>query len=119
MFLAFHHANPVYSQWNGDLNVDGTWNFKENNSENVDFKLKHVGNKFSFNSNLYFGHSYLLSSQATTILDAKKEKNEYYKGEDKNMNSRKLNTGANFGVGYVFNPNNVLDASLEEVLDFQ
>lgn len=110
--LTFLATNPVYSQWNGGLNVDGTWNFKENNSENVDFKLKHVGNKFSFNSNLYFGHSYLLSSQATTILDAKKEKNEYYKGEDKNMNSRKLNTGANFGVGYVFNPNNVLDASL-------
>lgn len=103
---------PAYAQWEGSLKADGSWNFDKNNSENLDFKLKYKGQKFFVGTNIYFGHNYLPSTQTTSILDAKKEQNEYYKGEKKDLSPRKLNTGINLDFGYFFNPENTLSASI-------
>ena len=71
----------VYAQWEGGLKVDGGWNFKQSNTENLDFKLKYNGQKFYFGTNVYVGHGFPPSSQVTSILDAKKEESEYYSSD--------------------------------------
>lgn len=109
MLLNFTSAS---AQWSGSVRTDGAWNFKQSNNENVDFKLKYNGRKFHVASGIYAGHNFLPSTQTTSILDAKKEQNEYYKGENKEMSPLKFNAGAGIDFGYIFNPLNVLDASL-------
>ena len=103
---------PSFAQIEGSIKADGAWNFKENNTENADFRLKYKGEKFYIGTTMFVGHSYLPSSQTTAILDAKKEQNEFYKGEEKTMNPRKFNAGAGLDFGFIFNPSNLLDASL-------
>mgnify|MGYP003319169240 CR=1 FL=1 len=110
--LASLGSFPAFAQWEGSLKADGGWNFKRSNNENVDFKLKYTGEKFHIGTNLYAGHNFLPSTQTTSILDSKKEESEYYKGEHKDKNPRKYNTGAGIDFGYVFNPNDVLSAGL-------
>lgn len=105
-------SGSAFAQWSGRLNADGAWNFKQSNNENADFKLKYTGEKFYIGTNLYLGHNYLPSTQTTSILDAKKEESEYYKGENKDKNPRNYNAGAGIDFGYVFNPDNVLSATL-------
>lgn len=89
---------PAFAQVEGSLKADGAWNFKENNTENADFKLKYKGNKFYIGTRLFAGHSYLPSTQTTALLDAKKEQREYYKGEEKTMNLRWLDAGADIDL---------------------
>lgn len=103
---------PAFAQWSGGVKVDGAWNFDRSNSENADVRLKYSGEKFHIGTDIYFGHSFLPSTQRTSILDAKKKENEYYKGEDKATDPRKFNAGARIDFGYVFNPSNMLDASV-------
>lgn len=103
---------PSFAQIEGSIKADGAWNFKENNTENADFRLKYKGDKFYIGTTMFVGHSYLPSSQTTAILDAKKDQNEFYKGEEKTMNPRKFNAGAGLDFGFIFNPSNFLDASL-------
>lgn len=102
----------AFAQVEGSLKADGAWNFKESNTENADFKLKYKGKKFYIGTRFFAGHSYLPSTQTTTLLDAKKEQREYYKDEEKTMNPRWLDAGADIDFGYVFNPRNKLDLSL-------
>ena len=104
--------NSAYAQWDGNLKVDGGWNFLKSNTENADFKLKYTGEKFYLGTDLYAGHSFLPSSQITSTIDTKQEMSEYYKGEDKTMNPRTYKTGINLDFGYLFNNSNTLDASL-------
>lgn len=108
MLLGIDNA---YAQWEGGLKVDGGWNFKQSNTENLDFKLKYNGQKFYFGTNVYVGHGFQPSSQVTSILDAKKEESEYYKGENKTMKPRNYKAGGSLDFGYRFNPANVLSAS--------
>lgn len=105
-------SSLLSAQWEGSLKADGGWNFKQSNTENADFKLKYTGKKFHIGTDLYIGHGFQPYSQVTSILDGKKEKSEYYKGEDKAMNPRNYKTGITFDFGYIFNPDNVLSASL-------
>lgn len=112
VILMLLNFDAAFAQWDGSLKADGAWNFLRNNSESADFKLKYTGEKLYLGTNLNFGHSFLPSSQVTSILDTKKEMSEYYKGEDKQMNPRKFNTGINFDFGYKFNPDNVIDATI-------
>lgn len=112
IFLIFSGIIPALAQWSGSVKADGAWNFKQSNNENADFKLKYTGRKFYLGSDIYFGHSFLPSTQRTSILDGKKEQNEYYKGESKEINPHKLNAGVKFDFGYSFNPDNAMDASL-------
>lgn len=109
---AFLSQGIAFAQWDGSLKADGGWNFSRNNTENADFGLKFTGEKFHIGGNLRLGHSFLPSSQVTAILDAKKEQDEYYKGESKEMNPRKYNAGIDMNFGYAFNPANTLDAAL-------
>ena len=104
--------DPAYAQWSGSVGADGAWGFNRNNRENADFKLKYTGKKFFVGSDIYVGHNFLQSSKTTTILDAKKEQDEYYKGENKEISPRKLNAGAGIDFGYIFNPYNKLGATL-------
>lgn len=110
--LLFLNLASAAAQWSGSVKADGAWNFKQSNTENADFKLKYTGRKFYLGSDIYFGHNFLPSTQTTSILDGKKEQNEYYKGESKEINPHKLNAGARLDFGYVFNQANALDASL-------
>ena len=110
--LFFFSLTPAFAQWSGSVSADGASNFRQSNNENADFKLKYSGNKYYVGTGLNFSHSFLPSSQLTSILDAKKEKNEYYKGESKTIDPRKLNAGAGLNFGYTFNPSNVLDAAM-------
>ena len=102
----------AFAQWSGGLKADGSWNFKKNNTENADFKLKYTGKKYYIGTDIYAGHSFLPSSQMTSIVDAKKEQDEYYKGEIKTMNPKKYNAGINLDLGYLFNAANTINASL-------
>lgn len=104
--------STAHAQLTGSVNANGAWNFNQSNNEKVDLKLKYNGQKFYVGTGFNIGHSFLPSTQMTSILDAKKEKSEYYKGESKEIDPRKLNAGANLDFGYRFNPANVLDASL-------
>ena len=79
-------SGSAFAQWSGSLNADGAWNFKQSNNGNADFNLKFSGEKFYIGTNLNIGHNYLPSTQTTSILDAKKEESEYYKGESKDKN---------------------------------
>lgn len=108
MLLCIDNA---HAQWEGGLKVDGGWNFKQSNTENLDFKLKYNCQKFYFGTNVYAGHGFQPSSQKTSILDAKKEESEYYKGENKTMNPRNYKAGGSLDFGYRFNPANTLSAS--------
>ncbi|MCQ2185616.1 MAG: outer membrane beta-barrel protein [Bacteroidales bacterium] len=106
------NLTSAFAQWSGSVNADGAWNFLKSNNENADVKLKYNSNNFYVGSGLNFGHSFLPSSQVTSILDAKKEKDQYYKGESKTIDPRKFKAGANLDFGYKFDPLNVLDASV-------
>ena len=110
LFLTFTSAS---AQWSGSVKADGAWNFKQSNNENVDFKLKYTGRKFYIGTNAHFSHSFIPISQTTTILDAKKAQDEYYKGEDKLIFPRKFNAGAGIDFGFVFDSYNALDISLD------
>ena len=110
--LTFLSLGSAYAQWSGGVKADGAWNFRQSNNENADFKLKYDRNKFHIGTDIYFGHSYLPSTQSTDILDGKKEQNEYYKNENKEINPRKFKAGATLDLGYVFNSCNTLDATL-------
>lgn len=112
VILLLFNLTPAFAQWSGSVSADGASNFGKSNNENADFKLKYSGNKYYVGTGLNFSHSFLPSSQVTSILDAKKEKNEYYKGENKTIDPRKLNAGAGLTFGYTFNPSNVLDAAM-------
>ena len=103
---------PALAQWEGGLKANGGWNFRQGNSEDVDFKLKYSGEKFYLGTNVYFGHAFQPSSQLTSILDAKKEQSEYYKGENKTSRPRTYKAGVSFDFGYIFNPADVLSASV-------
>lgn len=100
------------AQWSGGIKADGSWNFERSNAENADLKFKYTGQKFYVGANVNYGHSFLPSNQTTSILDAKREQNEYYKGEDKDKNPRRTKAGGALDFGYTFNPYNVLKASL-------
>lgn len=102
----------AFAQLSGSAKVDGSWNFQKSNNENADLKLKYDGKNYYIGTGFDFGHSFMPSSQVTSILDAKKEKNEYYKGENKTTDPRKLNIGGGLNFGYKFNPKQMLDAAL-------
>lgn len=102
----------VSAQVEGDLDVSGDWNFKQNNTEILDFNLKYKGKKFFIGTNIYFGHSYQPYSVTTCLLDEKKEENEYYKEENKDVKQRTLGAGASINFGYTFNEFNILTASI-------
>ena len=110
--LAFLSACPAFAQLEGSVMANGGWNFKQSNTEDADFKLKYSSEKFYIGTDIYVGHAFQPSSQITSILDAKKEQNEYYKGENKTINPRNYKTGINIDFGYTFNPANILSASL-------
>lgn len=106
------NLTSAFAQWSGSVNADGAWNFLKSNNENADVKVKYSGSNFYVGSGLNFGHNFLPSAQVTSILDAKKEKDQYYKGENKTIDPRKMNAGAKLDFGYVFSPKMVLDAAL-------
>lgn len=110
--LALLCAGTASAQWSGSLKADGGWNFLKSNRENADFKLKYTADKYYLGTGLYIGHNFTTSTQTTSILDSKKEQDEYYKGEEKGMNPRKLDAGANLDFGYLFNAANALDLSI-------
>ncbi|MCQ2172488.1 MAG: outer membrane beta-barrel family protein [Bacteroidales bacterium] len=110
--LASLSVCPAFAQWEGSLKANGGWNFLQSNTEDADFKLKYSGKKFYIGTGVYIGHGYQPSSQITSILDAKKEQSEYYKGENKTIKPRNYKAGANIDFGYIFNPANVLSASV-------
>ena len=80
--LVFLSVCPALAQWKGSLKANGGWNFRQGNTEDADFGLKYSGEKFYIGTDIYFGHAFQPSSQTTSILDAKKEQSEYYKGEN-------------------------------------
>ena len=110
--LASLSVCPAFTQWESSLKSDGAWNFRQSNNENLDFKLKYNKEKFFVGTSLYFGHNFYPSAQTTSILDAKKEKSEYYKEENKAINPRKFKAGGAVDFGYIFNPSNILNASV-------
>lgn len=110
--LIFLSLARVFAQWSGTVRADGAWNLERSNTENADLKLKYAGSKFQAGSDIHFGHSFMPSSQMTSILDAKKEQDEFYKGESKDMNPRKFNASAKFDFEYTFDSRNRLDALL-------
>lgn len=109
--LLLFSFTSVFAQLSGSVNTDGAWNFKQSNNEKADLKLKYTGQNYYVGTGFDFGHSFLPSSQVTTIMDAKKEKDEFYKGENKTIDPRKINAGAGVNFGYTFKPGKVLDAS--------
>lgn len=111
ILLLFNFATS-FAQFSGSVKADGAWNFKKSNNESVDLKMKYTGKKYYIGTNVDFGHNFQPTFQITSILDAKKEKDEYYKGESKSIDPRKFNTGAGVNFCYKFNPNNELDTHL-------
>ena len=105
-------VRPAFAQWEGSLKANGGWNFLQSNTEDADFRIKYSGKKFYIGTGVYIGHGHQPSAQLTSILDAKKEQSEYYKGESKTIKPRNYKAGANIDFGYIFNPSNVLSASV-------
>ena len=105
-------VRPAFAQWEGSLKANGGWNFLQSNTEDADFRIKYSGKKFYIGTGVYIGHDHQPSAQLTSILDAKKEQSEYYKGENKTIKPRNYKAGANIDFGYIFNPANVLSASV-------
>ena len=110
--LAYLSVCPAFAQWEGSVMANGGWNFKQSNAEDADFKLKYSGERFYIGTDINVGHGFQPSSQITSILDAKKEQSEYYKGENKTTEPRSYKAGVNLDFGYIFNPANVLSASV-------
>ena len=110
--LASLNFCPAFAQWEGSLKANGGWNFSQSNTEDADFKLKYSGDKFYIGTEIYVGHGFQPSSQITSILDAKKEQSEYYKGESKTIKPRNYKAGVSLDFGYIFNPSNILSASV-------
>lgn len=110
--LFLFNLTLAFAQLSGSVKADGAWNFKQSNNENADLKLKYSGKNFYIGSGFDFGHSFLPSTQTTSILDAKKEKSEYYKGENKATDPRKMRAGAGLNFGYNFSPDKVLDGAI-------
>lgn len=110
--LLLFNLTSALAQFSGSVNADGSWNFKKGNNENADVKLKYAGKNYYVGSGLNFGHSFLPSEQVTSILDAKKEKDEFFKGEFKTVDPRKIKAGAGLDFGYIFSPGQVLDAAV-------
>lgn len=100
------------AQWHGALSANGGWNFKQGNTENVDFKLSYSDSNLSVGSHVFFSHGFRPSSKVTSILDAKKQQDEFYKGENKSMQNQHLDAGADVSIDYRFNPANTLNASV-------
>lgn len=111
ILLLFNFVS-AFAQLSGSVKADGAWNFLKSNNESAELKLKYTGNNYYIGSGLDLGHSFLPSSQITSILDAKKEQNEYFKGENKNTDPRKVKAGAGLDFGYLFAPDRVLDAGV-------
>lgn len=111
ILLALLNLDSAYAQWSGALKADGAWDLKRGDIENIDFKLKHQWTQFYLGTNLYFGHSFLPTSETTYILDGKKEKDEYYKGEYKAIDPSKFKAGAKLDMGYKFKTKSTLDAT--------
>lgn len=103
---------PAHAQWSGSVKADGAWNFLKSNNEGADLDLKYTGKKFYVGTGFNIGHSFHPSDETTMILDAKKEKDQFYKGENKTIDPRKITAGAKLNFGYNFQPNKILDASL-------
>ena len=110
--FAFLSTFTAFAQWEGSLKANGGWNFSQSNTEDADFRLKYSGEKFYIGTSVYVGHGLQPSLQTTSILDAKKEQSEYYKGESKMTKPRNYKTGVSIDFGYVFDPVNVLSASI-------
>ena len=109
---AFLSVCPAFAQWEGSLKASGGWNFKQTNTEDAGFKLKYSGEKFYVGTDIHVGHGFRPTTQITSILDAKKEQSEYYKGENKTTDPRDYKAGVNLDFGYFFNPANVLSVSV-------
>lgn len=112
ILLLFGLSTMAFAQLSGNVSADGAFNFRKSNNENADLKLKYTGKNYYVGTGLDFGHNFLPSTQVTTIMDAKKEKDEYYKGENKTIDPRKFKAGAGLNFGYKFDPANVMDASV-------
>lgn len=111
-FLLLFNLTSAFAQLSGSVKTDGGWNFKQSNVENADLKLKYAGKNYHIGSSFNVGHSFLPSSQVTTILDSKKEMDQFFKGENKSIDPRKFKAGAGLDFGYIFNPQDVLDAAV-------
>lgn len=111
VFLLLNFSS-AFAQFSGSVKADGAWNFKKSNNEKAELKLKYAGENYHVGTGFDFGHSFLPSLQTTSIMDAKKEKSEYYKGEYKSIDPRKFNAGAGIDFGYAFSPKNILDAAM-------
>lgn len=111
ILLLFNFATS-FAQFSGSVKAEGAWNLKKSNKENIDLKTKYTGKNYYVGTNIDFGYNFQPTTQLTTILDAKKEKDEYYKGENKSIDPRKINTGVGVNFYYKFNPKNELDANL-------
>lgn len=110
--LLLLNITPAFAQLSGSVNADGAWNFLKSNNENADLKLKYTGKNFYIGSGFDINHNYQPSSQLTSILDAKKEKDEFFKGENKTIDPRKIKAGAGLDFGYNFTPQQVLDGAV-------
>lgn len=109
--LLFFNMTLAFAQFSGSVKTDGAWNLGRSNNENAEVEFKYAAPQFNVGTGVDFSHSFLPSSQQTSILDAKKEKDQYYKGEDKTIDPRKFNAGAKLYFDYKFTPLDVLDAS--------
>lgn len=111
-FLLLFNMTSAFAQLSGSVKTDGAWNFQKSNVENADLKLKYAGKNYHIGSSFNVGHSFLPSSQVTTILDSKKEMDQFFKGESKTIDPRRFKAGAGLDFGYIFNPQDVLDAAV-------
>lgn len=109
--LMIFNLAPAFAQLSGSVKADGAWNFLKSNNENADLKLKYTGKNYHIGSAFDFGHNFLPSTEITSILDAKKEKDEFFKGENKTIDPRKMKAGAGLDFGYKFSPRQVLDGA--------
>lgn len=115
LFALFLFLFPLVAsaQWQRSLSAEGGWNFKRGNSENVDFKLSYSDSNLTVGTHLFFGHDFRPSSEVTSILDAKKQQDEYYKSESEDIENQHFNAGAGVSLGYRFNRANALNASVD------
>lgn len=110
--LLLSNFTSAFAQLSGSVKADGAWNFKKSNNENADLKLKYSGKNYHIGSAFDFGHNFMPSTEITSILDAKKEKDEFFKGENKTIDPRKMKAGAGLDFGYKFSPRQVLDGAV-------
>lgn len=112
IFVAFFLSIASYAQWSGNLDLGGGTNFSGSNNENAAFKVKYSGKRTYVGLNLAGSHNYMPSEQQTTIIDVKKEGNEYYKAEDKIIKPRNWDARAGVDFGYALDTLNAIDVSV-------